>query len=334
MPVSHALGHDGHSFEVDMPVCVTGIAGFIGFHTAMALASQGRKVVGFDNFNAFYDTQLKKDRAALLKRETGIECEIVDLSDSKSLERFFDHHKPSAVIHLAGQPGVRYSVDHPHEVIQSNITGFLNLLEILKKTPSVPLIYASSSSIYGMNRKVPFAEEDPTDHPASLYGATKKANELMAYAYHHLYKIPMTGLRFFTVYGPWGRPDMAAWIFTKAIFEGTPIRLFNEGKMKRDFTYIDDIVQGVLAALEQSAPYAIYNLGGSHCYDLKEFVATIEKTVGKKANIELEPMQLGDVLATHADIGNSMHQLHFIPRTPLEPGISKFVSWYKQYHGL
>ncbi len=317
-----------------MPVCVTGIAGFIGFHTAKALASQGRKVVGFDNFNGFYDVKLKQDRAALLKRETGIDCEKIDLSDKDALERFFDYHKPTAVVHLAAQPGVRYSVEHPHEVIESNITGFLNLLEILKKNPSTALIYASSSSVYGMNRKVPFAEEDRSDHPASLYGATKKTNELMAYVYHHLYKIPMTGLRFFTVYGPWGRPDMATWLFTKAIFEESPIRLFNEGRMKRDFTYIDDIVQGVLAALDQSAPYALYNLGGSHCYELKEFVACIEKAVGKKALIELQPMQLGDVPATHADIANSMHQLHFIPRTPLEPGIAKFVSWYKQYHEL
>lgn len=317
-----------------MPVCVTGLAGFIGFHTAMALASQGRKVVGFDNFNSFYNPKLKHDRAAILKREAGIECEQIDLSDKEALERFFDHHKPTAVIHLAAQPGVRYSVEHPHEVIASNITGFLNLLEILKQHPKTVLIYASSSSVYGMNRKVPFAEEDHSDHPASLYGATKKSNELMAYVYHHLYKIPMTGLRFFTVYGPWGRPDMATWLFTKAILEDQPIRLFNEGKMKRDFTYIDDIVEGILAALVQAAPFAIYNLGGSHCYDLKEFVTCIEKATGKKAQMILEPMQLGDVPATHADIANSMHQLHFIPRTSLEPGIAKFVSWYRQYHKI
>lgn len=312
-------------------ICITGLAGFIGFHTALALAKQGDRVVGFDNFDPFYSVALKQARALELARH-GVICETIDLTDKKNVENFFHAHSPQFVIHLGAQAGVRHSIENPLKFVNSNITGFVNILEILKETPTCPLIFASSSSVYGMNSKVPFAEDDRTDHPVSLYGATKKCNELMGYAYHHLYKIPMTGLRFFTVYGPWGRPDMACWLFTKAIFEGTSIRLFNEGRMERDFTYIDDIVQGILASVEQTKGFDIYNLGGSGCHDLNQFVAQLEKTIGKKAKIDLLPMQPGDVLCTHADISLSHSQLNFTPRTPLDMGIAKFIQWYREYH--
>jgi UDP-glucuronate 4-epimerase len=314
-------------------ICITGLAGFIGFHTALALAKRGKKVVGFDNFDPYYSPQLKKDRMQLLQ-QLGINCESIDLSDSSKLEHFFDQHQPEGVIHLAAQAGVRYSIEQPKKFIESNVTGFVNLLEILKNRPNTPFIYASSSSVYGMNRKAPFHEEDRTDHSVSLYGATKKCNEVIGYAYHHLYKIPMTGLRFFTVYGPWGRPDMAYWLFTEAIFNQKPIKLFNEGRMQRDFTYVDDIVQGILASLEQSAPFAIYNLGGNTCHDLRDFVAHIEKAAGIDAILEFLPMQAGDVCRTHADISLGIKDLHFIPRTSLEEGIPQFVNWYKRYHQL
>lgn len=312
-------------------ICITGLAGFIGFHTALALSKRGKKVVGFDNFDPFYSPKLKRDRAAILQK-AGIECENLNLADAPALASFFERHQPEGVVHLAAQAGVRYSIEQPQKFVESNLTGFVNLLEVLKQQPSTVLIYASSSSVYGMNRKVPFAEEDRTDHPVSLYGATKKCNEVIGYVYHHLYKTRMTGLRFFTVYGPWGRPDMAYWLFTDAIFNKRPIKLFNEGKMMRDFTFVDDIVQGILASLERQEPYAVYNLGGSTCHDLRDFVAQIEKAAGIKAQLELLPMQAGDVTCTHADISLGIKELHFIPRTSLEEGIPQFVDWYRSYH--
>lgn len=315
-------------------IAISGLAGFIGFHTAKALCARGLKVVGFDNLYPIKPAQLKLDRLSQLK-QLGIECETIDLVNKEALQSFFDRHLIDGFIHLAAQAGVRQSIKEPMLFINSNIVGFVNLLEVIKQNPKIPLVYASSSSIYGMNRKSPFAELDQTDQPVSLYGATKKSNELIAYTYHHLYKIPMVGLRFFTVYGPWGRPDMAYWLFTEAIFKDKPIRLFNEGKMIRDFTYVSDIVDGILASLDRAydkGGFHVYNLGGNRSYPLLEFVEIIEKAIGKKAIVKLEPMQPGDVLKTEAEGSLSQNELEFIPKVSLEKGLSLFVDWYRKYH--
>lgn len=309
-------------------VFVTGIAGFIGFHAARALKKRGDEVVGIDNFNAYYDPTLKRARAQLLAQE-GIavhEGEITAPEQMALLLQSCTH-----VLHLAAQAGVRYARTHPHVYIKSNIEGFLSLLELLKHFPHIPLIYASSSSVYGTNTEVPFATTDRTDHPANLYAATKKANELMAYSYHHMYGLKTTGLRYFTVYGPWGRPDMAYFSFTKAILEGTPIQLFNRGEMWRDFTYIDDIVSGTLAALDLAADCEVFNLGNHKVESLKRFVHLLEEAVGKKAHLECCETPPGEMIRTYADIEAAQQQLGFKPQTSLEEGLQKFVKWYQEW---
>lgn len=311
-------------------ILVTGSAGFIGFHTARHLKARGDFVLGLDNFNAYYAPELKRRRAALLKEE-GIEVVEADLNHKHTLEMLFQTHQFTHVLHLAAQAGVRYARSNPEAYLSSNINGFLSLLETLRHTPNVKLVYASSSSVYGRNEKIPFSTEDATDKPANLYAATKKANELMAYSYHHLFGIRSIGLRFFTVYGPWGRPDMAYYSFTQAILEGKPIHLFNQGKMQRDFTYIDDVVNGTLAALDYEGEYELFNLGNNQPTPLLSFVSTLEKLLGKKAQIVLEGPSAGEVETTYADISISEKKLRFKPATNLETGLLNFVNWYHSY---
>jgi UDP-glucuronate 4-epimerase len=311
-------------------VLVTGIAGFIGSWVAEALAARGDTVVGVDNFNDYYDVSLKRARAKRLQDRCRIhECDVADLA---ALREVFDRHKIDRVCHLAAQAGVRYSLENPFAYQTANVLGTLNLLELCRQKGVKPFVYASTSSVYGGNEKTPFSVQDRVDKPLSLYAATKRATELMAHTYHHLFGLRCTGLRFFTVYGPWGRPDMALFKFTKAILEGKPIDVYNHGKMKRDFTYVTDIVAGVVAALEKSYPYEILNLGNSHSEDLLEFVRLIEKELGRKANVNLLPLQPGDVPETFADIAESRRKLGFEPKVRIEEGIPKFVSWYKEYY--
>lgn len=312
-------------------VFLTGAAGFIGFHAAQQLIKQGHNVVGYDNFNDYYDPQLKRSRAHILSK-IGVEIVEGDLCDQHSLELLFEKKSFTHTLHLAAQAGVRYSMTHPHTYVSSNLQGFATLLEVCRHFPSNPFVYASSSSVYGGNQKVPFSIEDQTDQPVNLYGATKKANELMAYSYHHLYGIPMTGLRFFTVYGPWGRPDMAYFSFTKNIIEGIPLRVFNHGKMRRDFTYIDDIVSGTLAALDRASPWEIFNLGNHQPHELSYFIRLLEDAIGKKAILNFEPMQPGEMETTYADIAHSQRTIGFAPQVPLEKGIPRFVEWYREYY--
>lgn len=314
-------------------IFITGAAGFIGFHVALYLQQRGDHVVGYDNFNAYYDPQLKRDRAAELAKR-GISVLEGELLDPSSLQQAIERHQTTHILHLAAQAGVRYSLENPHTYLQANIEGFLNILEICRHSPGLPLIYASSSSVYGLNQKVPFAVEDRTDTQASLYGVTKKTNELMAHTYHHLFGIPVTGLRFFTVYGPWGRPDMAYFLFTSSILEGRPIEIYNEGRMQRDFTYIDDIVAGTVAAIDRASPHALFNLGHHHPEDLTHLIHLLEKELGRKAQKIFKPMQLGDVVSTYADIESSTTQLGFVPRVSLEEGIGHFVRWYKDYYSI
>ena len=325
-----------------MAVLVTGAAGFIGYHTARALIARGEEVVGLDNLNAYYDPALKHARLAQLG-DAGFRFLEADLADRPRIESLIAGEAAiDRVVHLAAQAGVRYSLTDPYIYIQSNVMGPVVLLEACRKLAKLRhFVYASSSSVYGSNAKLPFSIQDKTDSPVSLYGATKKADELILKAYAHLYRIPATGLRFFTVYGPWGRPDMAAYLFTKAIFEGKPIKLFNRGDMRRDFTYIDDIVAGVLAALDRppaddgkEPPHRIYNLGNHRAEDLRRFIATIERATNRKAIIEEAPMQAGDVHETFADIEDSRRDLGFDPKTPIDVGIPSFVSWYREYHGV
>jgi UDP-glucuronate 4-epimerase len=308
-------------------VLVTGAAGFIGFHVAQALARRGDVVIGLDNFNDYYSPSLKRERAALLKQQS-ISVVEQDLNDKEKLGSLFQQHPFTHVLHLAAQAGVRYARTHPEAYLSSNINGFLSLLETLRTAPHIPLIYASSSSVYGRNTKLPFSVTDPCDQPANLYAATKKANELMAYSYHHLYGISATGLRFFTVYGPWGRPDMAYYAFTKAILEDEPIHLFNQGKMERDFTYIDDIVQGTLAAIDHQTPYDLFNLGNHQPIPLLSFIETLEEILGKKAIKIFEGTTPGEVEKTYADISHSKAKLNFLPTTSLKTGLTAFVTWY------
>ncbi len=313
-------------------ILVTGSAGFIGFHLTQKLFSLGFKVVGIDNFNPYYDTKLKHDRADIL-RSMGIEIFSIDISDDDAIKDLFQKYDFSHVAHLAAQAGVRYSITHPKSYLGPNINGFVTLLEACKEKKT-PFIYASSSSVYGCNTKIPFSETDRVDSPSNLYGATKKANELIASAYHHLFQIPVTGLRFFTVYGPFGRPDMAYFSFTKALFEGTEISVFNEGNMQRDFTFIDDIVDGIVASLQHSYPHEVFNLGNNQPENLTDFIHHIEKAAGKKAHLKYLPLQKGDMLKTYADIDHAKARLGFNPKTSLSEGIEKFVKWYRTYYGI
>lgn len=333
-----------------MNVLVTGVAGFIGCFTAKRLLEAGHTVVGLDNLNDYYDVALKRSRLDLLAGEPGFTFCMADIADAATLERVFATHRPEYVVHLAAQAGVRYSLENPASYVQSNLVGFFNILECCRHFPVAHLVYASSSSVYGLNTALPFAEKDRADHPASLYAATKRSNELMAHSYSHLYDIPVTGLRFFTVYGPWGRPDMAPFIFTKAILAGTPIKVFNNGKMQRDFTYIDDIVEGVVSVCgviprrtavwdastplpdESSAPFAVYNIGNNQSVSLERFIEVLEDAIGKKAIREYLPMQDGDVVATYADIRALQSVASFSPKTSIEVGVPKFVSWYTGYY--
>lgn len=310
-------------------VLVTGAAGFIGMHCALALKNRGDEVIGVDNFNAYYDPRIKRQRERKLS-EAGIEITEGDITNFALLDRIVQWDGITHILHLAAQAGVRYSLDNPHAYLKANIDGFLSVLEIVRKRPHIPLVYASSSSVYGTNTKLPFAIGDQTDSPANLYGATKKANEVMAYSYHSLFGIHATGLRFFTVYGPWGRPDMAYWLFAKAIRHNQPISLFNEGKMQRDFTYIDDVVAGTLAALDQAAGYRLYNLGNNRSEELGTLVQLLEKQLGP-AQKKLLPMQAGDIPSTFADISESQKDLGFAPTTSLETGIQRFAEWYRGF---
>lgn len=314
-------------------ILVTGAAGFIGYHTIKALHSSQNSIIGVDNFNDYYTPELKKRRAEKLK-ELGCPIITLDLCNAKELKEIFNEFSPTHVIHLAAQAGVRYSLKNPHAYLDSNITGFVNLLEILKNHPEVRTVYASSSSVYGKNAKIPFSESDTTDHPTNLYGATKKANEVMAYAYHCLYKLPLIGLRFFTVYGPWGRPDMAYYLFTQKILNHEPIEVFQGKSIQRDFTYIDDIVEGIILALNSTYTYEVFNLGNHQPVKLNDFIAIIENLLGKKAQKVLLPQALGDMEITYADISKSHKMLGYKPKTDLEKGLAEFVHWYKQYNML
>lgn len=312
-------------------ILVTGAAGFIGFHLCKALVEHGQMVVGLDNFNDYYSQDLKRKRAALLK-EQGVEVVEADLNDRTALKILFSTTAFTHVVNLAAQAGVRYAKVNPGAYLDSNINGFLSLLELLRDFSQVRLIYASSSSVYGCNTKIPFAVTDNTDKPANLYAATKKANELMAYSYYHLFGLRSIGLRFFTVYGPWGRPDMAYYSFTKAILEGQPIQLFNNGNMQRDFTYIDDVVQGILASLDYEGECELFNLGNNRPTPLLTFVSTLEKILEKEAIKNYAGPSIGEVETTYADISESETKLHFKPTTKLEQGLCQFVEWYKSYH--
>lgn len=313
-------------------ILVTGAAGFIGFHLTKKLLEQGYKVIGIDNFNSYYDPKLKHDRAAILKT-LGVEVQNIDISDEIKIKELFQKNSFTHIVHLAAQAGVRYSITNPKSYLSPNINGFVTLLEACKENKT-PFIYASSSSVYGCNSKIPFSENDITDSPSNLYGATKKANELIASAYHHLFQIPVTGLRFFTVYGPFGRPDMAYFSFTRALFEGNEIPVFNNGKMQRDFTYVDDIVEGIIASLKLAAPHEVFNLGNNKPENLMDFINHIEIATGKKANLKYLPMQQGDMLKTYADIEHAKEKLGFIPKTSLAKGIEQFVTWYRSYYGI
>jgi UDP-glucuronate 4-epimerase len=324
-----------------MTVLVTGVAGFIGFHVAAALLARGERVVGVDNLNDYYDVALKEARLAELEDRPGFEFHYLDLADRRTTDAVLARHPDvDRVVHLAAQAGVRHSLVDPHIYVRSNVEGQLVVLEACRRLKHLRhLVYASSSSVYGGSARLPFALDDPVDRPLSLYGATKRTAELMAMTYSHLFALPATGLRFFTVYGPWGRPDMAAYIFTRAILAGQPIRLFNDGAMKRDFTYIDDIVGGVLAALDRppaagggDRPHRLYNLGNSRSEPLTRFVAVLERACGRTATIEHAPMQPGDVTETFADIAAATRDLGFQPATAIDEGLPRFVAWYRAYH--
>ena len=331
------------------PVLVTGAAGFIGFHVARRLLQDGRPVVGLDNLNAYYDPALKQARLTELQKLPGFTFVKLDLADRDGMAALFKERRFAHVVHLAAQAGVRHSLTHPHAYLEANLTGFLNVLEGCRNNGCQHLLYASSSSVYGGNTKMPFSVHENVDHPLSLYGATKKANELMAHSYAHLFRLPTTGLRFFTVYGPWGRPDMAMWIFAKAILADEPIKLFNHGNMRRDFTYVDDIVEAIVRLIERvpapepkwnseapdpgssNAPWRVYNIGNNNPVELLEVVRLLEQAIGKPAIRELLPMQPGDVPATFADVDDLMRDVGFRPATPIAEGIARFVAWYRDY---
>jgi UDP-glucuronate 4-epimerase len=323
-----------------MHILLTGAAGFIGAHTVQRLLARGDTVLGIDNLNDYYAVELKHARLTPLMQLPGFAFEQVDVADREAMAKLFAGHRFDAVVHLAAQAGVRYSITHPNAYLDSNLTGFGHILEGCRAQKLDHLVYASSSSVYGGNTKMPFEETDAVDHPVSLYAATKKANELMAHTYSHLYGLPTTGLRFFTVYGPWGRPDMAYFSFTRAVLEGKPIQVFNHGKMKRDFTYIDDIVEGVLRVLDKPAtsetaggpPYRIFNIGNHDPVPLMDFIGCIEQALGREAIKEFLPMQDGDVPATYASTEALHRWVGFAPSTPLKDGIERFVRWYREYH--
>lgn len=313
-------------------VFITGAAGFIGFHLAQALAKRGDRVLGYDNFNHYYPPELKRKRAALLK-EAGVSIIEGDICDATTLQQALHKHNTTHLVNLAAQAGVRYSLTNPQAYIKANIEGFTNILEACRNHKDIKLIYASSSSVYGRNAKIPFSIEDRIDNQASVYGVTKKTNELLANTYHSLYGIPITGLRFFTVYGPWGRPDMAYFSFTEAILKGLPIEVYDAHQMKRDFTYIDDIIKGTIAAIDLGAAHELFNLGNNQPVALLDFIAVIEQTLEKRAKIKHLPMQAGDIPVTYADISHSTSKLGFVPSTTILEGIPRFVSWYKQQYG-
>ncbi|ODU52179.1 MAG: capsular biosynthesis protein CpsI [Lysobacteraceae bacterium SCN 69-48] len=334
-----------------MKVLVTGTAGFIGSHVAQVLLARGDEVVGFDNLNDYYDVSLKQARLARLLDKPGYTHITADLADRAAVEQAFATHKPQRVVHLAAQAGVRYAAENPHVYVQSNVTGFLHILEGCRHHDVQHLVYASTSSVYGANRAMPFSEHAPAEHPLTLYAATKKANEQMAHSYAHLYGIPCTGLRFFTVYGPWGRPDMALFLFTRAILEGKPIRVFNHGHHKRSFTYVDDIVEGVVRTLDRVpgkdpdwsgerpdpatsgvAPYRLYNIGNEQPVELLRYIEVLEACLGRKAVMEMLPLQPGDVPDTEADVSDLIANVGYRPVVPVEAGVANFVRWYREYY--
>ena len=333
-----------------MKTLVTGAAGFIGMTASLLLLDRGEQVIGVDNLNNYYDPQLKVDRLARLREYKNFTFHQIDISDRSAMSQIFEKERPAKVIHLAAQAGVRYSIDNPHAYIDSNIVGFMNVLEGCRHGKIEHLVYASSSSVYGGNTRMPFSVEHSVDHPVSMYAATKKANELMAHTYSHLFGLPTTGLRFFTVYGPWGRPDMALFLFTKAILEGRPIDVYNHGKMQRDFTFIDDIADGIIRVLDRpaapdlgydpekphsatsNAPYRVFNIGNHQPVELLAFIRCIEDAIGRKAQMNLMPIQPGDVPATFADVDALEQWTGFKPSTTIDTGIPKFISWYRQYY--
>jgi len=325
----------------DKTILVTGAAGFIGFHIARQLMAEGRDVVGLDNLNNYYDPALKLARLELLRANSRFSFLQADLADRALVALLFARHRFAVVVHLAAQAGVRHSIDHPHAYVDSNLEGFVNVLEGCRRNDCRHLVYASSSSVYGNNAKLPFSVDDKTDHPISLYAATKKANELMAHSYSHLYRLPVTGLRFFTIYGPWGRPDMAVFLFARAIVEGRPIKLFNHGNMRRDFTYIDDVTRVVSRLVDRipaddgrggNAPARLYNVGNHHPEQLMHLVALLEKELGRTAVKDMLPMQPGDVNETFADVDDLTRDIGFRPETSIEDGIRGFVAWYRDHY--
>lgn len=333
-------------------VLVTGAAGFIGFHLSQQLLARGDKVIGLDNLNNYYDVTLKKHRLAQLQGKSGFSFYNLDLANREGMTQLFAEASFDLVAHMAAQAGVRYSLKNPYAYVDSNLVGFINVLEGCRNSKVKHLVFASSSSVYGANTKTPFSVHDNVDHPLSLYAATKKANELMAHTYSHLYRLPTTGLRFFTVYGPWGRPDMALFLFTKAILAGQPIDVFNAGKMQRDFTYIDDIVEGVIRVLDKipepnitwsgdvpdpassNAPYKIYNIGNNQPIELMRFIEVLEDCLGRKAEKNILPLQAGDVPVTYADVDDLVKDVGFKPSTPIEVGIERFIAWYRSYYNV
>ncbi|MDM4769726.1 NAD-dependent epimerase [Solimonas sp. SE-A11] len=333
-----------------MKVLVTGAAGFVGFHCIQQLLERGDEVLGYDNLNDYYDPELKKGRLQQLEGRLGFRFVQADLADMEAMRKVFADWRPEVVLNLAAQAGVRYSLQNPRAYVDSNLIGFVNLLECCRHYPVKHLVYASSSSVYGANTKVPFSVSDTVDHPVSLYAATKKSNEALAHSYSHLFGIPMTGLRFFTVYGPWGRPDMAYFSFTKALFEGKPIDVFNHGDMERDFTYIDDIVTGVIRTMDHvpsgdsswtgnppvlghsTAPYRLYNIGNHSPVKLMHFIEVLETLTGREAKKNFKPMAPGDVYRTYADVDDLKRDVGFEPSTPIEVGLARFVAWYREYY--
>jgi UDP-glucuronate 4-epimerase len=336
----------------DTPVLVTGAAGFIGFHVTQRLLAEGRQVIGIDNLNDYYDPRLKQARLEILNKLPGFTFVKLDLADRAAMKSLFAQYRFAEVIHLAAQAGVRYSLENPHAYVDANLEGFINVLEGCRHNGCRHLLFASSSSVYGANTKLPFSVKDNVDHPISLYAATKKANELMAHSYSHLYRLPTTGLRFFTVYGPWGRPDMAMFIFAKAILAGQPVRLFNHGRMRRDFTYVDDVTQAVVRLIGRPpqgrpdwdgnkpdpatsrAPWTVYNIGNNHPEELMHVISVLEREFGRTAVKEMLPMQPGDVEATYADVTDLERDIGFRPGTAIEDGIARFAQWYREYHSI
>ncbi len=325
-----------------MTTLVTGAAGFIGAHVARVLLGRGERVVGIDNINDYYDVSLKRARLSSLVESdtdsTAFHFEEMDIQNAAALAQVFDKYQVTKVVHLAAQAGVRYSIENPRAYIDTNVVGFLNILQSSQQQEVEHLVYASSSSVYGNNKKIPYSVDDRVDNPISMYAATKKSNELMAHVFSHLYQMPTTGLRFFTVYGPWGRPDMSPFLFASAIFEGRPLKLFNYGKHKRDFTYVDDIVDGIIRVLDgpptTGTPYAVHNIGNHNPVDLEDYVKVFEREIGKDAVIEMLPMQPGDVETTFADITTMQDEYGYQPSTSIEVGVAKFVRWYREYYQL